>query len=135
MNVAQFLSLAYWFELNPPGDFVYLSQSIILVVGVFVAAILVQLIARFGKMNGIVRKFLRRLPGPMYLVSIIAAFLLFARYQRASYIGMRFFFLLTFLLFVIWLVVVSIKFIRSYRREVTAFEKRKENKKLKRRHK
>jgi hypothetical protein len=133
MNVAQFFSLAYWFELNPVADFVYLRLLTGVVIGLFVAGIVIQLIARFGKMNAVVRKFLRRLPGPMYLTSIIAAFFLFARSQRAAYLGMRFFLLITFGLFIVWLVVAIVKFIRNYRREVNAAEKRKENKKAKRR--
>lgn len=133
MNVAQFFSLAYWFELNPVADFVYLRVLTGVVIGLFVGGIVIQLIARFGKMNAVVRKFLRRLPGPMYLTSIIAAFFLFARSQRAAYLGMRVFLLITFGLFIVWLVIAIVKFIRNYRRELNAAEKRKENKKAKRR--
>lgn len=133
MNVAQFFSLAYWFELNPVGDFLYLRAMTGVVIGLFVAGIAIQLIARYVKMNAVVRKFLRRLPGPMYLTSIIAAFFLFARYQRAAYLGMRVFLLVTFGLFVVWLVIAAVKFVRNYQRELNAVVKRKENKKAKRR--
>ncbi len=133
MNVAQFFSLAYWFEVNPIGDFMYLRLLTGVVIGLFVAGVVIQLIARFGKMNAVVRKFLRRLPGPMYLTSVLAAFFLFARNQRAAYLGMRVFLLVTFGIFVIWLVVAIVKFVRNYRRDLNAALKRKENKKAKRR--
>ncbi len=133
MNLAQFFSLAYWFELNPVANFSYLRVLTGIVIGLFVAGIVIQLIARYGKMNAVVRKFLRRLPGPMYLTSIIAAFFLFARYQQAAYLGMRFFLLLTFGLFILWLVVAIVKFIKGYSRNVDSAVKRKENKKAKRR--
>lgn len=133
MNFSQFLSFAYWFDTNPIGDFQYLNMLTWVTIGLFALAILIQLLARFGKMNGVVRRFLRRLPGPMYLTGILSGFLLFARYQRAPYISMRIVFFAVFFFFALWLITVIVKFLKNYKQDVSAFNKRKENKKLKKR--
>ncbi len=133
MNFSQFLSLDYWFEANPIGDFQYLRLLTWVTIGFFVVGILLQLFARFGHINGIMRRFLRRLPGPMYLTGFLSGFLLFARYQRAPYISMRFIFALVFVFFALWLITVIVKFILHYKQDVGAYMKRKENKKMKKR--
>src|SRR3972149_4258422 len=131
MNFAQFLSFDYWFEVNPVGDFQYLRLLTWVTIGFFALAIIFQLWARFGHMNGVVRRFLRRLPGPMYLTGILSAFLLFARFQRAPYVSMRFLLALVFFFFALWLITVVVKFLLHYKQDVGAYIKRKENKKMK----
>ncbi len=133
MNFSQFLSLDYWFDINPIGDFQYLRLLTWVTIGLFAVAIIFQLWARFGRMNGVLRRFLRRLPGPMYLTGVLSGFLLFARYQRAPYVSMRFVLALVFFFFVLWLITVFVKFIVHYKQDVSAFTKRKENKKMKKR--
>ena len=132
MDFSQFLSLSYWFEITPASDFRYLDMLTWVVIALFVLAIVVQLGSRFVAMHPVVRRFIRRLPGAMYLVSVIGGFLLFARFQRAPYLSMRIWLLLDFLVFLVWLVILIVKFIRNYKREMVAFGKRKENKKKKR---
>lgn len=133
MNFSQFLSLDYWFEVSPAGDFQYLRLLTWITIGVFALAIILQLWARFGYMNGVVRRFLRRLPGPMYITGILSGFLLFARNQRAPYISMRFILALVFFFFALWFVTVFVKFVSHYKQDLGAYIKRKENKKMKKR--
>ena len=133
MNFSQFLSFDYWFEANPIGDFQYLNLLTWITIGLFAVAILIQLLIRFVGMNGVVRKFLRRLSGPMYLTGILSGFLLFARYQRAPYISMRFVLALMFFFFAVWLITITVKFVMHYKKDVGSFIKRKENKKMKKR--
>ena len=132
MDFSQFLSLSYWFEVTPVSEFRYLDTLTWIVIALFVLAIVIQLAGRFMTMHPVVRRLVRRLPGALYLTSIIAAFLLFSRFQRAPYLSMRIWLLLDFVIFLIWLVILLVKFFRNYNREMTAFVKRKENKKKKR---
>ncbi len=131
MNLSQFLSFGYWFDTAPISDFRYLDLLTWIILGLFVLAIIVQLSGKFFTMHPVVRRFVKRLPGAMYLASIVAAFLVFARYQRAPYLSMRIWLLLTFGILLVWFVVILVKFFQNYTREVAAFSKRKENKKKK----
>ncbi|MBI4836336.1 MAG: hypothetical protein HY817_03680 [Candidatus Abawacabacteria bacterium] len=132
MNFSQFFSLSYWFETTPIGDFRYLDLLTWVLIALFVLAIVIQLGSRFVAMHPVLRRFIRRLPGGLYITSIIGGFLVFARFQRAPYIGMRIWMLLTFVIFAAWLITLLVKFTMNYQREMGAFAKRKENKKKKR---
>lgn len=133
MNVSQFLSLSYWFDTAPVSDFRYLDVLTWCLVALFVVGIALHLIGRFVAMHPVVRKFIRRLPGGIYLTAVISAFLVFARFQRAPYLSMRIWLLVTFGAFMVWLIVLLVKFVGNHKREVAAYSKRKENKKQKRR--
>lgn len=135
MNLSQFVSLSYWFDTAPISDFRYLDLLTWIIIGLFVLAIVLQVGSRFIALHPVVRRFVKRLPGAMYLTSIISGFLVFARFQRAPYISMRIWLFVTFGVFIVWFVVLLIKFIANYSREVSAFAKRKENKKKKKKQK
>lgn len=133
MNLSQFLSLSYWFEPTPVSDFSYLDILTWCIIGLFVLGIALHVVGRFVALHPIVRRFLRRLPGGIYLTAVISGFLVFARFQRAPYISMRILLFLVFIAFIVWLAILIYKFAKNYNREVAAYAKRKENKKSKRR--
>lgn len=127
MNLSNLLSLNYWFSLQNPG----MKPTAFLVTAVLFFAALVAAIAlkvvskRFNK-NPPLARFLRRLGNPFLCLGLVGYIFFFFRYEIILFLGARFWLLLLGLGFLFWVAMLVIKFLKTYKNELSLIARDKE---------
>jgi hypothetical protein len=113
---AAFLDIRYWFNPNPVplgptlvgGIFFFFIWFIVAAVAFFIAAKLLR------KKDELKTDICRRFTSLLWTTGSLGLLFLFFGYEQIPFLGMRFWFLLDFILFVIWLVRIAVFIVRDY---------------------
>jgi hypothetical protein len=124
------LSLNYWFSLQPPDMrplFLRLSLGFFLII--LGGGVVLRLLASFWRRNPPLSRFLKRLSKPFFFLSLLGYLFLFFKRESIYFLGARFWFLFLGLGFLVWVLVLIVKFLKTYPKEQQAIEKERQFKK------
>ncbi|MDD5251787.1 MAG: hypothetical protein PHT12_04100 [Patescibacteria group bacterium] len=125
---AAFLDYRYWFNPNPVPLGPSLVSGILAFFGWFLfLAIVLYFVARsLKKRDGLKAEVFRRFAGLLFMTGCAGLVALFLAYEQIPFLGMRLWFLATFLYFIIKLGFVTVYAVREYparRSQVVARER------------
>ncbi|MEA3249582.1 MAG: hypothetical protein U9Q03_04485 [Patescibacteria group bacterium] len=115
---AVLLDYQYWINPRPVPLGPSLVGSVFAFFGWFViASVVLYFLARhFKKRDHLKEEVIRRFARALLLTAVLGYMFLFFSYEQLPLLGMRFWFLLTFLLFTVWLVRAILYTLKDYPR-------------------
>lgn len=130
MFIANFFKLSYWFSLQPS---IMQKSSFWISAGIFFAALLVatvlKIIASRWRKNSPLSRFLRRLASPFIFLGVVGFIFLFLKTEMIYLLGARFWFIFIGAGFFVWVILLVIKFLKTYKKEMEQIAKEREFKK------
>ncbi|MEY4722979.1 MAG: hypothetical protein RLZZ324_492 [Candidatus Parcubacteria bacterium] len=114
-----FLDYKYWINPFPVALGPSLAQGILVFFGFFiVAAVALMAFAHtLRKKDALLTGLLRRFAWPVLATGVFGLFALFFAYEQSPFLGMRFWFLLTFIYFFVRLGFIAAYMVREYPQE------------------
>lgn len=127
MNIQNFFKLSYWFSLQTP----VLSKTALIIFCLIyalalAAAIMLRYFAPRLKNNLPLGRFFQRLSHPLIFLGIAGFVFLFFRQEGASLLSSRFLVILIFASAIFWKIWVVVKFLKSYKNDLTRLAKDRE---------
>lgn len=117
--------LTYWFDVQALA---FSETAFWIFVGwlglITIAFIILRILVHRKAANIFVMRYLARVSRGVLTYGVVSALFLFFRTQEAVVIGMRFWYALASVIFIAWLMVITIKFRRRYEGERKAYEER-----------
>jgi len=124
--MSNFFSFKFYFDTYPAAIH---PLTFYIITGLFLLIFVLGLICAFfiskKKVDGITKKIYEKIANWGLWSGIIGLFILFLKYQRAPYLGMRVWSLLWILFTLVWLILI----IKFYLKDVPKLKKQREQKK------
>jgi small-conductance mechanosensitive channel len=113
--MSKYLNLKYFFEIRPDTSFQYSTWMLVLVGLLLAVAILVKVFRRKAVKDEILKKILKRIPGPLFGFAIALLVLLLFRLSGIPFFSMRIWWIVLALVFVVWVIRSIVRMGADYR--------------------
>ena len=127
MDLSQLFDASYIFDSVPPFHNRTMLPLLVFALALIIGGLIISLGIQTGKLkiSKIIRKYLRRVPGRLYMFGTLILMYIFFRYENAIYLSSRivlYVILLSLLVYIVWYAIYVYK---KYPIELERLEKKK----------